>query len=118
MTDALMAVLEQVNRHVNSAIKPIADRGDVWSISPAAGDCEDYVVTKRRVLIDAGVSAGALRIVYTQTRAGNAHAILLVRTSAGDIVLDNLTGAIQTLRASGYKIRSMSGSSLGQWVSG
>ncbi len=118
MTPNLMAVLKQVNVHVNRAIRPQADASDVWSLNPTAGDCEDYVLSKRSLLIRNGVSAGSLRIAYTHTRRGEPHAVLVVRTSQGDYVLDNLNNSVKTLRQSGYNIRSMSSSDPTRWTAG
>lgn len=53
------------------------------------GDCDDYVLLKRRWLLDNGVPLGAMRIAAADTAAGEAHAVLLVSTSEGDLVLDN-----------------------------
>jgi predicted transglutaminase-like cysteine proteinase len=118
MTPDLLAVLKQVNVHVNRAIRPQTDASDTWSLNPTAGDCEDYVLSKRSMLIKNGVSAGALRIAYTHTRRGEPHAVLVVRTNQGDYVLDNLNNAVKTLRASGYNIRSMSSSDPTRWTAG
>ena len=118
MSPNLMAVLKQINGHVNRAIRPQRDTADVWELNPTSGDCEDYVLSKRSALIRQGVSAGALRIAYTHTRRGEPHAVLVVRTSEGDFVLDNLTNSVKTLRASGYNIRSMSSSDPTRWTAG
>jgi predicted transglutaminase-like cysteine proteinase len=114
----LLAVLSQVNRRVNKAITPRRDGADVWQANASSGDCEDYVLTKRAQLIRKGVPAGSLRIAYTHTRSGEAHAVLVVKTSAGDYVLDNLSNQVKTLRASGYDIRTMSSSDPTRWVAG
>lgn len=118
MTPDLMTVLKRINGRVNSSIRPQADTGDSWSLNPTSGDCEDYVLTKRSQLIRHGVSGGALRIAYTHTRRGEPHAVLVVKTSEGDFVLDNLTGTIKTLRASGYTIRTMSSPNPTAWTAG
>lgn len=118
MSNNLMAVLKQVNGHVNRAIRPARDNLDSWDLNPTSGDCEDYVLSKRSALIRSGVSAGALRIAYTHTRRGEPHAVLVVRTSQGDYVLDNLTDSIKTLHSSGYNIRSMSSSDPTRWSAG
>lgn len=118
MTPNLLAILKQINGRVNRDITPERDTADVWELNPTSGDCEDYVLSKRSALIDRGVPAGALRIAYTHTARGAAHAVLVVRTGDGDLVLDNLTNSIKTLRASGYKIRSMSSSNPGRWIAG
>ena len=118
MTPNLMAVLKQINGHVNRSIRPERDTADVWELNPTSGDCEDYVLSKRSALIRKGVSAGALRIAYTHARRGDPHAVLVVKTSQGDYVLDNLTNSIKTLRASGYNIRSMSSPNPTRWTAG
>lgn len=118
MTPSLIGILKQVNGHVNRAIRPVADRGDQWALNPKSGDCEDFVLSKRSALVRNGVSAGALRIAYTHTRRGEPHAVLVVRTSEGDFVLDNLTDSIKTVRASGYTIRSMSSPNPTRWTAG
>lgn len=115
MSPDLMSLLKQVNGHVNRNIRPQADTADVWELNPASGDCEDYVLSKRSALISRGVAGGALRIAYTHTRSGQPHAVLVVRTSDGDFVLDNLTNSIKSLRASGYTIRSMSSNDPTKW---
>lgn len=118
MTPNLMALLNQTNTRVNRAIRPARDTADIWELNPESGDCEDYVLSKRSALIRQGVSAGALRIAYTHTRRGEPHAVLVVRTSQGDYVLDNLTNTIKTLRASGYTIRTMSSPNPRAWTAG
>ena len=118
MTPNLMAVLKQVNVHVNRTIRPERDTADIWELNPTSGDCEDYVLSKRSALIRQGVSSGALRIAYTHTRRGEPHAVLVVRTSQGDYVLDNLTNSIKTVRASGYNIRTMSTANPTNWTAG
>lgn len=118
MSPNLMAVLKQINGRVNRAISPERDGADVWALNPTSGDCEDYVLSKRSALIRQGVPAGSLRIAYTHTRRGEPHAVLVVRTSEGDYVLDNLTNTVKTLRASGYNIRSMSSPNPTRWTAG
>lgn len=115
-TEDVLRMLKRVNAQVNRAITPRNDRGaDVWTASASSGDCEDYVLAKRRALMKAGFSASALRIAYVKTRRGEGHAILVVKTSRGDLVLDNLTSAIKPLSQSGYRIVSMSGANPMNW---
>ena len=118
MTPDMMTMLKQVNVHVNRSIRPKVDSADIWNLNPAEGDCEDYVLSKRSMLIKHGVSAGSLRIAYTHTRRGEPHAVLVVKTSQGDYVLDNLNNAVKTLRASGYNIRTMSTANPRSWSAG
>ena len=112
----VMATLKWVNSRVNNAITPRNDSGaDVWNASASSGDCEDYVLAKRRALIKAGLPASSLRIAYVKTRGGVGHAILVVKTSRGDFVLDNLNRSVRPLSQSGYRIVSMSGANPKSW---
>lgn len=117
VTTDTMALLKRVNSQVNAAIRPRNDSGaDVWTASATTGDCEDYVLAKRRALIKAGIPASSLRIAYVKTRRGEGHAILVVKTSKGDFVLDNLNRSVRPLSQSGYRIISMSGADPKQWT--
>ncbi|WP_152044940.1 transglutaminase-like cysteine peptidase [Aureimonas psammosilenae] len=91
-------LLNEVNVAVNRAIRPVNDKktplGDVWSLSPSKGDCEDFAVTKRHRLVAKGVPAQALRLVTAITRSGEGHAALVVSTDQGDMLLDNRTNRI------------------------
>lgn len=115
-TAQTMATIKKVNASVNRAITPRSDGNtDNWSASTTSGDCEDYVLAKRRALIKAGFSPSALRIAYVTTSSGEGHAILVVKTSRGDMVLDNLNGTVRPLSQSGYHIISMSGANPRDW---
>lgn len=116
VTSDVMATLKRVNSHVNRTIKPRYDTGaDVWSANASSGDCEDYVLAKRRALIKAGIPSSSLRIAYVKTRKGEGHAILVVKTSGKDLVLDNLSASIKPLSQSGYRIISISGANPRNW---
>jgi predicted transglutaminase-like cysteine proteinase len=91
--------LTTLNRRVNRSIRRASDdaqygRAEYWTVPQgrdATGDCEDYVLAKRRALLDAGVSPEALSIAVVRTRRGEMHAVLLVATEGGEMVLDNLS---------------------------
>ena len=89
--------LRRVNIEVNRAIRPMGEVGtkDRWAADVAAGDCEDFALTKRRKLVSLGWSPRALRIAVTRTAKGEGHAVLVVKTSRGDLVLDNRTSAVK-----------------------
>lgn len=114
-TPQLAALLSEVNARVNRDISPRADPQGSWQISPAFGDCNDYALTKRSRLIRLGVPAGSLRMAIT-TKNGAPHAILIVKTSAGDVVLDNLNRSTRTLGQSGYAIRIISTANPLRWA--
>lgn len=117
VTSDVMATLKRVNSHVNRTIKPRYDAAgtDVWNANASSGDCEDYVLAKRKALIRAGIPASSLRIAYVKTRRGEGHAILVVKTNGKDLVLDNLSATIKPLSQTGYRIISMSGSNPLSW---
>ena len=93
-----------INRQVNQQIAPRNDAGDdVWALAPQSGDCEDYAITKRHALIQQGWPAASLRLAIAYTSWGEGHLVLVVRTSKGDMVLDNLTGAVRNWRKTGFR---------------
>ncbi len=108
----LVARLNEINRQVNHAIKAETDMAslgvaDHWD-EPLeegrnVGDCEDYVLEKRHALIAAGFPAEALSIAVVQTRRGEDHAVLVVDTDGGDLVLDNLSPWVTPWNAVGYR---------------
>lgn len=115
-TAEVMATLKRVNARVNNAITPRNDRdADVWTADATSGDCEDYVLAKRRALIKAGLPASSLRIAYVKTRGGIGHAVLVVKTTRGDYVLDNLNRSVRPLSQMGYRVVSMSGADPLKW---
>lgn len=115
-SDNVMGTIKQVNRQVNGSIRPRNDAGaDVWSVNVSSGDCEDFALTKRRALIKAGLPASSLRIAYVKTRSGEGHAILVVKTSNGDYVLDNLNASVRPLSQTGYRVISSSGANPMVW---
>jgi predicted transglutaminase-like cysteine proteinase len=100
LSPALMRELRQVNLRVNRSIEPQYDNDgdDEWQADVTAGDCEDFALTKRRRLIELGWSPNALRMAVAYTPNNNGHAVLVVSTSQGDLVLDNRTNAIRNWR--------------------
>jgi predicted transglutaminase-like cysteine proteinase len=95
--------LQSVNSAVNRSITPrndVADQtgDDNWQVNVKSGDCEDFALTKRDHLIAMGWSPNALRIAVTSTPSGEGHAVLVVKTDGGDLVLDNRTNAIKNWR--------------------
>jgi predicted transglutaminase-like cysteine proteinase len=87
--------LVRVNKWVNDSIRPITDM-DQWGVvekwsypDTGRGDCEDYVLLKRRLLIKAGWPREALLITVVRERNGDGHAVLTVKTDKGEFILDN-----------------------------
>jgi predicted transglutaminase-like cysteine proteinase len=114
--DALRSLVTDTNRYVNGAIRQRDDiaiygRADYWALPLAEGnpkregDCEDYVLEKRHALIRAGVPAQALSIAIVETPYREIHAVLLVSTDRGEMVLDNLRPEVLPWRQVGYRWR-------------
>jgi predicted transglutaminase-like cysteine proteinase len=94
LTPAKFRQIEEVNTAVNTAIAPVTDlelygKAEVWTYPTTKGDCEDYVLLKRRILIERGFPESTLLITVVRDENNEGHAVLTVRTDAGDFVLDN-----------------------------
>ena len=109
MTAELAAILDDVNRRVNRAIRPVKDHParDRWSLPLAdgrrAGDCEDYALEKLRALVARGVPRAVLNLATAHTTWGENHAVLLVATSEGEFVLDNLDPKVRRWDETSYR---------------
>src|SRR5438132_12705384 len=75
---------------------------DRWTIAPEIGDCNDYAVTKRHELLESGLPSRALRLSVVKTASGVGHLVLIVATTKGDVVLDNLTETIRPWLSTDY----------------
>jgi predicted transglutaminase-like cysteine proteinase len=94
LTAAKYCQIEEVNAAVNTEIAPVTDlelygKAEVWTYPTTKGDCEDYVLLKRRILIERGFPESTLLITVVRDENNEGHAVLTVRTDAGDFVLDN-----------------------------
>lgn len=98
--------LLNINLAVNKSISPKKDAtgADTWDVDVSSGDCEDYALTKRRHLIALGWSSASLRIAVALTATGEGHAVLIARTSKGDLILDNRTGEIKDWKRTDLRI--------------
>ncbi|MCO5066002.1 MAG: transglutaminase-like cysteine peptidase [Rhizobiaceae bacterium] len=123
MTRDLMQRLNAVNYAVNAAVSPKTDmevwgKDEVWSYPDGVGDCEDYVLEKRRILISAGLSPSNALITVVRQPNGEGHAVLTVRTTAGDYILDNLEPGIHRWDETAYTyLKRQSEKNSGQWLS-
>lgn len=110
LTKAKLDLLKSVNSRVNNSIEPYMPEGmETWQVNPDRGNCHDYAVTKRHELIRAGWPSSSLRLSIAYTAGGIGHLVVIVRTSEGDLVLDNLTNRIVNWRKSGLRFVSMDG---------
>lgn len=116
------ALIKAVNERVNAAILPETDaavygKDEVWAYPAVAGDCEDYVLLKRRILMNRGISPANLLITVVRKPDGEGHAVLTVRTKSGDFVLDNLNDDVKAWDETGYRfLKRQSSEHTGHWV--
>lgn len=96
LTPNALAELEKVNKWVNENIKPTCDLDhygvlEKWAIpTDGKGDCEDFALLKRRMLMQAGWPHEALLITLVDTEHGVSwHAVLMIKTDKGDFILSN-----------------------------
>lgn len=105
---AALAALEDFNAGVNRAFHPINDQqfhgvSDYWTLPTSGADCEDYVLYKRARLIDAGWPEEAVLIAVVLSPVEGYHAVLILRTDQGELVLDNLRDEVLEWRETGYE---------------
>ena len=123
------AMLERVNLWVNHQIAYVDDdrnyrQRDYWAtadetVSRGSGDCEDFAILKMHMLRAAGIDGDRMKLVLLRDLAINAdHALLLVRSNAGWVVLDNMTDRIYDGRQSDAMRPILSFSGGRRWVHG
>ena len=114
--------LNAVNRAVNTGIRPETDkdlfgRPEVWEFPDGSGDCEDFVLLKRKDLMARGWPAAALLITVVRQTNGDGHAVLTVTTNRGDLVLDNLDPQVKLWSETSYRyLKRQSEYDSGAWV--
>lgn len=122
LTRSLWNRILSINVAVNRDIRPMNDydifgKDEVWTYPNGVGDCEDYVLQKRRELMEKGVPLSNLLITVVRKRNGEGHAVLTVRTDRGDFVLDNLTDAVLPWNKTGYRyLKRQASNHTGRWV--
>src|SRR4051812_15873499 len=63
---------------------------DQWDLpSDGYGDCEDYQLLKRKLLVEAGLPRRAVRMTIGIDEMEKGHALLTVRTPGEDLIVDN-----------------------------
>lgn len=123
MTPERWNLLYQVNSYVNGKIAPVSDQDlygqpEYWAYPTDAGDCEDYVLLKRRYLEGLGFPAEALLITVVLDEKKEGHAVLTVTTAQGDYVLDNRRDDVLRWSDTAYTfLKRQSARDPRQWVS-
>ena len=123
LDQAAWALLKRVNDEVNRRIQPVTDK-DHWGVaerwdlpSDGKGDCEDLQLLKRKLLMDAGMPRQTLLMTVVRDTHGEGHAVLMVRTDRGDMILDSRTSTIKPWQKTSYKfIKRQSQDNQNNWV--
>ncbi len=124
LTAQSMKIIEKVNRWVNSNIIPVSDQ-DHWGVVDqwdypldGKGDCEDYVLLKRKMLKDEGFPVQSLLVTVVRDSRNDGHAVLTVKTNHGEYALDNLNSEVKPWNATGYRyVKRQSQENQNVWVS-
>jgi predicted transglutaminase-like cysteine proteinase len=112
LTEERRLQLARVNHDVNAAIRPAPDEDvygepDRWvapadGLLPARGDCEDYALAKRAMLLAEGWPGDTLSLAAAMGERG-LHVVLVAHTDAGDLVLDSAHDSPLALAAARYR---------------
>jgi predicted transglutaminase-like cysteine proteinase len=124
LTQKAWADIIKVNAWVNQAIKPVTDL-EHWGVierwnypDDGYGDCEDYVLLKRRMMMQAGWPREALLVTVVRDKKGDGHAVLTVKTDHGEYILDNQEPQVLPWNKTGYHfVKRQSQSDPNLWVS-
>jgi predicted transglutaminase-like cysteine proteinase len=123
LTPAAASEIERVNAWVNAHVEAVSDKErwgvlDQWDYpTEGKGDCEDYALLKRRILLDEGFPRQALLMTVVKDARDEGHALLTIKTNAGDFVLDNLNNEMKPWDQSGYRfVKRQSQSDPNLWV--
>jgi predicted transglutaminase-like cysteine proteinase len=110
-TASRLEQLDEVNRRINRAIKPETDIKhygieDYWTIpKDGRGDCEDYALLKRHILLAMGWPSSALLMTVVRIENGEGHAVLTAETTSGDLILDNRSDDLKLWYQTGYSFK-------------
>ncbi len=121
LTRKRWADIVSVNSYANDSVTPVTDleyykQDELWVYPKKYGDCEDYVLLKRKLLMDKGWPASNLLITVVTLPTGAGHAVLTVRTDRADYALDNLKNKIMPWNKTEYRyIKRQSTKHSGKW---
>ena len=116
-------LMKRINSWVNSNIKAKTDQEhwgvvDRWDYpTDGVGDCEDFVLLKRRLLIEEGFPRQGLLVTVVKDEKGEGHAVLTVKTSQGEFILDNLVDEVKPWNKVPYRfVKRQSQTDPNLWV--
>lgn len=108
-TPELMKLLTDVNKEINKFRYEFDHvtykQEDYWTAYIQKfnkGDCDDYTLTKRRLLIEAGVPYQCLFPTVCEVE-NEGHLVLIVRTDKNDYMLDSIKQDVDTVKKVRYK---------------
>ena len=122
LTEERWKTMLDVNYTVNTTITPMTDMEiygveERWAYPTTVGDCEDFVLLKRKMLMNKGFSASNLLITVVLQPNGDGHAVLTVRTDRGDFILDNMRNKVLLWSDTEYTyLKRQSTEHSGRWV--
>ncbi len=125
MDESRWSELRSVNNLYNATVSPVTDHQrhgvqERWEHADKFGDCEDYVLAKKSHLVATGWPRSSLLIAVVDIPnvppLERRHAVLLVKTNEGILVLDNREPEIHSWERVDYKwISVQSGSNPYVW---
>ena len=120
LTRELIEEIAAINVDINARIKPRSDQDiygveERWTMPEKEGDCEDFVLLKRMTLHKkAKIPLANLPVAVVRKADGEGHAVLVLRTTGGDFILDNLNWSILPWKETPYEYLKMSHA--GKWL--
>ena len=124
LTDKRWRDILAINAKINREVEPVTDM-DHWGVAEkwsyptdGKGDCEDYALEKRKRLMAIGFPRQALLITVVKDHRGDGHAVLMLRTDRGDLILDNTETKVKLWNETGYRfVKRQAQENPNRWVS-
>ena len=114
------SLAERINSDVNASVTYKTDleqysRPEFWTEAGTFGDCEDYALLKRELLLNAGFARKDLHLACCWVETGAYHCVLLCRTDNGWFSLDNRFATPQIPSKCGYAWDKALNEETGKW---
>jgi predicted transglutaminase-like cysteine proteinase len=122
LTEDRWRTILDINYTVNTSVTPMTDQEvygveERWAYPRSVGDCEDFVLLKRKMLQAKGFDPSNLLITVVLQPNGEGHAVLTVRTDHGDFILDNMRNKVLLWSDTEYTfLKRQASDHAGRWV--
>ena len=124
LTQNSWEMLLRVNSQVNKSATEVSDlenygQEEYWTYPNNAGDEEDYILQKRKILVDRGWPVAALLLTVVNYKVNNVRAVALtVRTDRGDFLLSSISDDIHLWNEQPYFVvlKRQSKNHTGKWT--